>query len=170
MSDYRTINPYEVILSNQGYMRIDGFDIAELKNLKITVTPEIKKFSMINSATQGSIITSLTGKITFEINKIYSRFKPTVLECYKYLLPFTFNLEATVRNYNKTTEESIYIGTCWLEGDIDIFELNADTDFLSEKYEAGFRIEDANFSDIIEDGLGDWKPLGFLHTSDASNS
>lgn len=152
----KTIDPYKVLLGNKGYMKIDGIEMAELKNLKIQITPEMKEISFLDSVSKGKIMTNVNGKITFEFNKIYSRFKPAVLECYKYLQPFSFTLEASVYTPDERAEETIYISNCWLEGDIDIFELNADTDFLTEKYEAGFQVESADFTDIIDD-KHDWE-------------
>ncbi|AQR93394.1 phage tail tube protein [Clostridium saccharoperbutylacetonicum] len=147
----KTIDPYRVLIGNKGHMKIDGIEIAELKNLKIKITPEMKEISLLDSVTKGKIMTNVSGKITFEFNKIYSRFKPAVLECYKYLQPFSFTLEATVYTPDKSGEETIYIGNCWLDGDIDIFELNADADFLTEKFDAEFQIESADFTDVIDD-------------------
>lgn len=158
---FNTIDPNKVLFSNQGYLKINGIELAELKSLEIKVTPEMKEIILLNTVTKGKIITSITGKITFEINKIYSRFKPTVLECYKYLLPFSFSLEATIKN-RKGEEESIYIETCWLEGDLELFALKADNDFLSEKYEAGFQVESADFSEIIRDSNSDWVSTEFI--------
>jgi hypothetical protein len=157
------IEPSKILLSNKGYMKINDIELAELKSLTIKITPEMKEIVLLNSVTKGKIMTSITGKITFEINKIYSRFKPTVLECYKYLLPFSFSLEATVKN-NNNEEESIYIGTCWLEGDLELFALKSDNDFLTEKYEANFKIESCDFTEIIQDDNEDWIPTEFSYT------
>ena len=103
---FNTIDPNKVLLSNRGYMKLNDIELAELKSLEIKVTPEMKEIILLNTVTKGKIMTSITGKITFEINKIYSRFKPTVLECYKYLLPFSFSLEATVKNNDKYNREN----------------------------------------------------------------
>jgi hypothetical protein len=146
------INPNDVLFSNQGYMKIDDIEIAELKELQIKLTPEMRELSLLNSVTKGKIPINITGSITFEFNKIYSRFAPAILEASKYLQLFTFSLEATVNTPDEKEEESIYIGNCWIEGDIDLFSLKADNDFLTQKFQAGFQIESADFSNIIDDG------------------
>ncbi len=157
----KTINPNDVLFSNQGYMKIDNIEIAELKNLEIKITPEVKTITLLNSVTKGKFMTALEGNITFEFNKVYSRFKPALLECCKYLQYFTFTLEASVKNINNDYE-TIYIGNCWLEGDINLFALNAETDFLTEKYQAGFEIESAYYTDIIKDQKDDeWETLSY---------
>jgi hypothetical protein len=154
-----TIDANSIILSNQGYMKIDDIEIAELKELEIKMSPDTKEISLMNSATKGEVNTSYKGTITFELNKVYSRFKPAILACAKKLQPFTFNIEATVTNPDNSGEETIYISSAWIKGDITLFALKSDTDFLSEKYEAGFTIENADFSDTIDDGEDDWESL-----------
>jgi hypothetical protein len=85
--------------------------------------------------------------------KVYSRFKPAILTCAKSLLPFTFNLEATVYSPSDSSkEERIYISDCWIKGDINLFALKAENDFLTEKYEGGFKVENVEIDDIIADG------------------
>ena len=71
-------------------------------------------------------------------------------------------MEATVKN-DANEEESIYIGTCWLEGDLELFALKADNDFLTEKYEAGFKIESVDFTEIIRDSNDDWTSSEFSY-------
>jgi len=154
-----TINPNDVILSNHGYMKIDDIEIAELKDLEIKLTPDTKEIALMNSATKGEVNVSYKGSITFEINKVYSRFKPAILECAKSLQPFTFSLESTVYKSDESGEETIYIEKAWIKGDINLFSLKSDNDFLTEKYEAGFKIESADFIDTIDDGEDDWASL-----------
>lgn len=156
----------KVILSNQGFMKINDIEIAELKELKITMTPEFYEQRLLNSVTKAKVLTGIDGLITFEINKVYSRFKPTVLECYKNCLPFYFSLEATVKapknlNHKHREEESISIDICWLEGDLDLICLKSDAELTTEKYQSGFVIESADFSEIIDDEEGDWESLCF---------
>ncbi|MFW2487574.1 phage tail tube protein [Clostridium chromiireducens] len=151
------IDPYKILIGNQGYMKINGIEIAELKDLEVKITPEMREIGLLNSATKGKYITAVNGTITFELNKIYSRFKPAILACAKYLQPFTFSLEATVyapkdKNKKHREEESIHIEVCWLEGDISLFALKSEADFLTEKFQAGFQIESAKFTDVIDDG------------------
>ena len=59
-------------------------------------------------------------------------------------------MEATVYNPQKDKQESIYIDNCWFKGDINLFTLKAEGDFLSEKYSAGFTIESSEFTDVID--------------------
>lgn len=146
----KSADPYKILLSNQGYMKIDNIEIAELKELEIKVVPEVKEINLLNSVTKGKFMTALNGQINFEFNKIYSRFKPAMLECLKYLQFFSFTLEANVKNADGDYE-SIYIGNCWLEGDMNLFALKAETDFLTEKFTAGFQVESAQYVDIIQD-------------------
>jgi hypothetical protein len=146
-----SINPYSILLSNQGYMKIDDYEIAELKELQIKIVPEMREIGLLNSVTKGKIPININGVIDFEFNKIYSRFIPSVLEASKLLQLFTFSLEAVVYSPNKENEERIFIDTCWLEGDIDIFSLKADNDLLTQKFQAGFKVETADFYNIIDD-------------------
>lgn len=160
-----TINPNHVVLANQGYMKIDGIEIAELKDLEIKIVPEIKEIAVMNSATKGKFATAYNGVITFEFNKVYSRFKPAMLECAKYLQLFSFTLYATVNapkkiNQKHRDEETIYISNCWIEGDMSLFSLKSENDFLTEKFTAGFQIESAEFIDVIEDG-NEWESLSY---------
>jgi hypothetical protein len=157
------IDPNRVVIGNQGFMKINNVEIAELKELEIKIVPEVREIGLINSATKGKLITSFNGVINFEINKIYSRFKPAMLEAAKNLIPFTFTLEATVyapikKKEKNRDEESIHISYCWLEGDMHLFALKSEADFLSEKFQAGFQIESAKFEDVIKDGNG-WDEL-----------
>lgn len=154
------INPSNVILANKGFMKIDDIEIAELKDLEIKLTPDTKEIALMNSATKGEVNTSYKGDVTFELNKVYSRFKPAILECAKKLQPFTFNLEATIYTPDgESGEETIYISNCWIKGDINLFSLKSDNDFVTEKHEAGFSIENVDFTDTIDDGENEWDTL-----------
>lgn len=147
------LNPYDILLGNKGTLKIDDIEIAELKDLEIKLTTETKEVGLMNSSTKGEVTTSYKGDISFELNKVYSRFKPAILDCAKTLKPFTFNLEATVkRPTNEDEQERIYISNCWIKGDINLFALKAENDFLTEKYEAGFLIENCELDDVIDDG------------------
>jgi hypothetical protein len=166
MTKKHTIDPNRVLIGNQGYLKIDGREIAELKDLEINIIPEMREISLLNSATKGKYITAFNGTISFELNKVYSRFKPAMLECAKYLQLFTFTLEANVyapkkKNQKHRDEESIYISNCWLEGDMSLFALKSEADFLTEKFQAGFQIESASFTDVIKDGEDDWGTLSY---------
>lgn len=146
------INPYSVLLSNKGYMKINEIEIAELKNLEITTSPDTKEIGLMNSPTKGEVNVAFKGTIKFEIHKVTTRFKQAILEAQKKVRPFVFTLEATVYTPDGEGEESININKCWLKGDMTLFKLNADNDFLSESYEAGFSIENFEYTGIIEDG------------------
>ncbi|OOM82126.1 hypothetical protein CLPUN_05050 [Clostridium puniceum] len=169
---FKTINPNKILLSNQGYMKINDIEVAELKNLEIKLIPEMREIVILNSVSKGKMITSINGSITFELNKIYGRFKPTMLECARYGQLFYFILDATVKapkkpNHKNREEETIFIGNCWLEGDMPLFALKSETDFLTEKYQAGFEIESASYEEIIDDNYaqehGDWESNGFSY-------
>lgn len=147
------INPYDILLANKGFLKIDDVELAELKDLEIKLTAETKEVGLMNSSTKGEVTTSYKGTINFELNKLYSRFKPAILEAAKNLKPFTFNLEASVyKPSDNDVQERIYIAKAWIKGDVNLFALKSDNDFLSEKYEAGFLIENASFDDEIADG------------------
>lgn len=159
-----TINPNEIILSNQGYIKIDDYEIAELKSLEIKIVPEMKEIGLLNSVTKGKLITNVNGVINFEFNKIYSRFIPAVLECARYGQPFYFSLEAGLKAPPKAKnkhreEESISIGICWLEGDIELLSLKSDTELLTQKFQAGFKVESAKFDETIDDEEAEWESL-----------
>ena len=156
------IDPNTVMLSNQGYIKINEIEIAELKDIKIWFEVETTKVNMIGIRQRGEVITDVQGRLSFSIYKIYSRFKKTLIECYKAGQPFYFTLELTtqgrVKNHNgNTTEEDISIGLCWLDKDITIAELNADANLLSESFEGGFMIESLSM-DSLQDGE-EWKNL-----------
>jgi hypothetical protein len=151
LAENQIVNPYKILLGNQGYIKIDDYEIAELKNLEIKIVPEMKEINLLNSVTKGKLPISFNGVINFEFNKIYSRFIPSVVESSKYLQLFTFNLEAVVYSTDKKDEERTFIGNCWLEGDIDVFSLKSDNDFLTQKFQAGFQVESLSFENILSD-------------------
>lgn len=153
----QTMEASEVLLSNKGYIRMNGVELAELKNIEIKLVPNIAKKNGINSPSTFEIITSIEGVITFEIYKMYSRFKPEILKQMKNLNMFVFDLECVTYNKDYTKEEALNINSCWMNGEIVLARLNADAEILTEKYQAGFMVELAQFLDygIIDDGL-DW--------------
>jgi hypothetical protein len=166
VGEQKIINPNTVLLSNQGYIKIDDYEIAELKSLEIKIVPETKEINLLNSVTKGKLITNVSGVINFEFNKIYSRFIPAVLESSKYLQLFTFSLEATVYSTNKKDEERLFIGNCWLEGDIELISLKSDTELLTQKFQAGFQVESASFENVLtnnedEENDNDWSTQSY---------
>lgn len=153
------INPNDVMISNQGYIKINGIEIAELSQAKIWFETETQKVNMIGTRQRGEIITDVQGKLSITIYKVYSRFKAEVIKAYRKGQPFYFNLELTtfgrVNNGNNVnTEEDINIGCCWFNKDFTIAELNADGNILNETYEGGFMI-DSLIINQVSDGL-DW--------------
>ena len=64
------ISANQVYLSNFGYLKINGIELAELSSLEIKVAPEIKTIGIMNSPTKGEITTGVTGTISFELHKI----------------------------------------------------------------------------------------------------
>lgn len=146
------MNATEAILSNKGYIRINGIDLAELNSIEVKITPEKKTIGIMNSATKGEIITSYTGTIDFELHKVFSRFTPALLKCAKELKQFKFELECTTYNPTGDNEETLTIGNCWMNGEVILAQLKADADFVNNKFSAGFQIESASFDDELDDG------------------
>lgn len=157
------LDPNNVLLSNKGYIKVDQVELAELNSIEIKITPETKTMGIMNSPTKAEIIVGYTGTITMELHKQYSRFKPALLECAKKQRPFNFTLECTVNSPNDDGEqESIYIDNCWFKGELTLAQLKADGEFLNEKFECGFSIETAEFTDTIDDGE-DWKSINYKY-------
>nr|DAH73309.1 MAG TPA: tail tube protein [Caudoviricetes sp.] len=149
------INPNDVMVSNQGYIKINGIEIAELSEAKIWFEVETSKVNRIGTRQRGEIITDVQGKLTVTIHKIYSRFKSEIINAYRKGQPFYFNLELTtfgrVRDANGgKTEEDINIGYCWFNKDITIAELNSEGNFLNEVYEGGFVIDSLSINPISD--------------------
>jgi hypothetical protein len=147
----KILDPNTVLMGNKGFLKFDNVELLELKELEIKITPEVKEISLIDSVTKGKIAISYNGTITFEIYKVYSRFKPIALEASKDLQLLNFSLEATVYSQDEKSEETITIDNCWLEGDITLLALKSEGDFLTEKFTAGFEVSSAKFTDHIQD-------------------
>lgn len=148
------LNPNDVIRTNKGYMKINGIELAELRELKVTITPNTKTLPIMNSASEGEVTMSYKCKITFKLNKTYSRFKPAILEAAKNLQNFMFDFEGTHYTPDGKQEESLYISDCWINGEITLMEMAAENDFSQESYEASFLIENSDFTNTIDDGEG----------------
>lgn len=148
------INPNDVMISNQGYIKINGIEIAELSQAKIWFEVETQKVNRIGTRQRGEIITDVQGKLSITIYKIYSRFKSEIINAYRKGQPFYFNLELTtfgrVDGKENLEEESINIGCCWFNKDITIAELNADGNILNETYEGGFMIDSLSIKSISD--------------------
>ena len=146
------------MLSNKGFIKINGIELAELDKIEVKTSPEKKTIGIMNSATKGEVTTSVTGTITFSLHKIYSRFKPALLEAQKNLEPFNFNLECTVSSPKGDNQESLYIDNCWINGEVILAQLNSEGEFLNEEYGAGFEVESAEYDETIDDGEN-WESL-----------
>ena len=149
------LNPNDVVRTNKGYMKINGIELAELRELKVAITPNTKTLPIMNSASEGEVTMSYKCKITFKLNKTYSRFKPAILEAAKNLQNFMFDFEGTHYTPDGKQEESLYISDCWINGEITLMEMAAENDFSQESYEASFLIENSDFTNTIDDGE-DW--------------
>nr|DAH85420.1 MAG TPA: tail tube protein [Caudoviricetes sp.] len=145
------LNPNDVIRTNKGYMKINGIELAELRELKVTITPNAKTLPVMNSASEGEVTMSYKCKITFKLNKTYSRFKPAILEAAKNLQNFMFDFEGTHYTPDGKQEESLYISDCWINGEVTLMEMAAENDFSQESYEGSFLIENSDFTNIIDD-------------------
>lgn len=146
------LNPNDVIRTNKGYMKINGIELAELRELKVSITPNTKTLPLMNSASEGEVTMSYKCKITFKLNKTYSRFKPAILEAAKNLQNFMFDFEGTHYTPDGKQEESLYISDCWINGEVTLMEMAAENDFSQESYEAAFLIENSDFTNTIDDG------------------
>ena len=73
-------------------MLIDNVELAELKELTISVEYNTKTLPIMNSVTEAELNVGATGTITFTLNKVSSRFKPKLLACAKESMDFNFDL------------------------------------------------------------------------------
>lgn len=146
------INPYDVIRTNKGYMKINGIELAELREVKVTITPNTKTLPIMNSASEGEVTMSYKCKIAFKLSDIYSRFKPAILEAAKSLQNFVFDFEGTHYTPDGKQEESLYISDCWINGEVTLMEMAAENDFSQSSYEASFLIENSDYTNVIDDG------------------
>jgi len=149
------VNPYDVIRTNKGYMKINGVELTELKECEVTIEPTVKNLPLMNSATDAEVTMSYKCTISFKINKVYSRFKPAILEAAKKLQNFVFDFEGTNYTPDGKAEESIAITGAWIKGKTTLMKLASENGFGEDDFEAGFMIENADFTNTIEDGE-DW--------------
>jgi len=148
-------NPYDVVRTNKGYMKINGIELSELKECEVTIEPTTKNLPLMNSATDAEVTMSYKCTIAFKINKVYSRFKPAILEAAKNLQNFVFDFEGTNYTPDGKEEESIAITGAWIKGKTTLMKLASENDFAEDSFEAGFMIENSNFTNTIDDGE-DW--------------
>lgn len=146
------IDAYKVVRTNKGYMKINGIELSELKECIVQIEPNVKNLPLMNSATDAEVTMSYKCTITFKINKVYSRFKPAILEAAKKLQNFVFDYEGTNYTPDGKAEESIAISNAWIKGKTQLMKLTAENDFGEDEFEAGFMIENADYTNVIEDG------------------
>lgn len=142
------------VMSNKGYIKLNGVEILELKECHIKSTPNTKKLNVMNCSSELERKTSYSNEIQFKINKVYSRFKRTVLDNAKDLKETVFTFEGACQN-DAGKEERYEIDDCVLKGDINWLDLVADGDFTEETYTLGFLLEKMRMPVEIDDGE-DW--------------
>ena len=50
------LNPYDVIRMNKGYMKINGIELAELRELKVVITPNTKTLPIMNRRRSNDVL------------------------------------------------------------------------------------------------------------------
>lgn len=148
------IDAYKVVRTNKGYIKINGIELAELKECVVEIEPNVKNLPLMNSATDAEVIMSYKCTISIKLNKTYSRFKPAILEAAKKLQSFVFDFEGTQYTPDGKVEESVAITNAWIKGKTQLMRLASENDFAEDVFEAGFMIENAEFTNVIEDGEG----------------
>lgn len=154
MIDKNQIPIENYVMSNKGYIKLNGVEILELKECHIKSTPNTKKLNVMNCSSELERKTSYSNEIQFKINKVYSRFKRTVLDNAKDLKETVFTFEGACQN-DAGKEERYEIDDCVLKGDINWLDLVADGDFTEETYTLGFLLEKMRMPVEIDDGE-DW--------------
>src|SRR5574344_1649287 len=86
------------VMSNKGYIKLNGVEILELKECHIKSTPNTKKLNAMNSSSELERKTSYSNEIQFKINKVYTRFKSTILENAKKLKETVYDFEGACEN------------------------------------------------------------------------
>ncbi|AGF56463.1 hypothetical protein B0P06_005268 [Clostridium saccharoperbutylacetonicum] len=151
----RQLKPTDIVRTNKGYMKINGVELAELKECEVNIEPNVKSLPLMNSGSDGEVTMSYKCTIAFKLNKRYSRFKPAILEAAKKLQNFVFDFEGTNYTPDGEEEESISITDAWVKGKTTLIKLAAENDFGEDAFEAGFMIENSDYTNIIDDGE-DW--------------
>lgn len=154
MIDKTQIPIENYVMSNKGYIKLNGVEILELKECHIKSTPNTKKLNVMNCSSELERKTSYSNEIQFKINKVYTRFKRTVLDNAKDLKETVFTFEGACQN-DAGKEERYEIDDCVLKGDINWLDLVADGDFTEETYTLGFLLEKMRMPVEIDDGE-DW--------------
>lgn len=154
MIDKNQIPIENYVMSNKGHIKLNGVEILELKECHIKSTPNTKKLNVMNCSSELERKTSYSNEIQFKINKVYTRFKRTVLDNAKHLKETVFTFEGVCEN-DAGKEERYEIDDCVLKGDINWLDLVADGDFTEETYTLGFLLEKMRMPEEIDDGE-DW--------------
>ena len=154
MIDKNQIPIENYVMSNKGHIKLNGVEILELKECHIKSTPNTKKLNVMNCSSELERKTSYSNEIQFKINKVYTRFKRTVLDNAKDLKETVFTFEGVCEN-DAGKEERYEIDDCVLKGDINWLDLVADGDFTEETYTLGFLLEKMRMPVEIDDGE-DW--------------
>ena len=154
MIDKNQIPIENYVMSNKGHIKLNGVEILELKECHIKSTPNTKKLNVMNCSSELERKTSYSNEIQFKINKVYTRFKRTVLDNAKDLKETVFTFEGVCEN-DAGKEERYEIDDCVLKGDINWLDLVADGDFTEETYTLGFLLEKMRMPQEIDDGE-DW--------------
>ena len=154
MIDKTQIPIEDYVMSNKGYIKLNGVEILELKECHIKSTPNTKKLNVMNCSSELERKTSYSNEIQFKINKVYTRFKRTLLKNAKKLKETTFTFEGACKN-DAGVEERYEIDDCVFKGDINWLDLAADGDFTEETYTLGFLLENMRMEHEIDDGE-DW--------------
>ena len=154
MIDKNQIPIENYVMSNKGHIKLNGVEILELKECHIKSTPNTKKLNVMNCSSELERKTSYSNEIQFKINKVYTRFKRTVLDNAKHLKETVFTFEGVCEN-DAGKEERYEIDDCVLKGDINWLDLVADGDFTEETYTLGFLLEKMRMPKEIDDGE-DW--------------
>ena len=144
----------DYVMSNKGYIKLNEVEILELKECHIKSTPNTKKLNVMNCSSELERKTSYSNEIQFKINKVYTRFKRTLLDNAKDLKETVFTFEGACQN-DAGKEERYEIDDCVLKGDINWLDLVADGDFTEETYTLGFLLEKMRMPVEIDDGE-DW--------------
>ena len=142
------------VMSNKGSIKLNDVVILELKECHIKSTPNTKKLNAMNCSSELERKTSYSNEIQFKINKVYTRFKKTLLENAKNLKETVYRFEGWCKN-DAGDEEYYVIDDCVFKGDINWLDLAADGDFTEETYTLGFLLEKMKMKHEIEDGE-DW--------------
>ena len=142
------------VMSNKGSIKLNDVVILELKECHIKSTPNTKKLNAMNCSSELERKTSYSNEIQFKINKVYTRFKKTLLENAKNLKETVYRFEGWCKN-DAGDEEYYVIDDCVFKGDINWLDLVADGDFTEETYTLGFLLEKMRMDKVIDDGE-DW--------------